>query len=285
MRTQYSPEFSRLWRLPHIHGVELLRARYVTQTFARHAHEGFALGVIEAGALGFFYRGENVVAPAGAINLAIPDEPHTGHAATDGGWTYRMFYLEEHVLRQAAAEVTGKPFGMPFFQTGVLHDAELAQSIRDLHITVESAGGSHLEQQSRLLWVLTQLIRRHAHPRPQVGPLRREHQAAQRARDYVESHYADNPSLEQLAAEAHLSPFHLIRVFQDEFGLPPHAYLNQVRIRRARGMLDQGQSIAAVAYATGFSDQSHLTRHFKRIVGVTPGQYRNFIQDHPVDNA
>src|SRR5512147_2082534 len=101
-------EFSKLWLAPQLEGVELLRAHYVTQTFARHAHEGFAVGVIESGALGFFYRGENVVAPAGAINLAIPDEPHTGHAALETGWTYRMFYLDAAMLRQAAAEISGK---------------------------------------------------------------------------------------------------------------------------------------------------------------------------------
>jgi AraC-like DNA-binding protein len=285
MKATTPGEYSKLWRLPHLEGVELLRAHYVTQTFSRHAHEGFAVGVIESGALGFVYRGENVVAPAGAINLAIPDEPHTGHAALESGWSYRMFYLDAGLLRQAAAEISGKPHGMPYFRPGVLFDEDLAQSLRGLHVALELETAYTLEHQSRLLSILTQFIRRHAHRAPAMGPVRREHQAVARARDYLESHYADNPSLQQLAAAAYLSPFHLIRVFQYELGLSPHAYLTQVRVRHARSLLAQGQPIVSVANATGFSDQSHLTRHFKRILGVTPGQYRNFVQDRRVAKA
>jgi AraC-like DNA-binding protein len=260
-------------------GVELLRARYITQSFPRHSHEGFAVGVIESGALGFFYRGENVVAPAGAVNLAIPDQPHTGHAADDTGWTYRMFYLDAGLLQQAAEEMAGKPCGLPFFRAGVLHDPQLAADLRLAHTALEAGEGTSLEHQSRLLKVLIDLIRRHAYPTPALRRVGHEHQAVRRARDYLEAHYIDNPTLQELAAAAYLSPFHLIRVFQQTVGLPPHAYLNQVRIRHARRLLAQGQPIVQVAYTVGFSDQSHLTRQFKRIVGVTPGQYRNSVQD------
>ena len=285
MKATAPGEYSKLWRLPHLEGIELLRAHYITQTFARHAHEGFAVGVIESGALGFFYRGENVVAPAGAINLAIPDEPHTGHAAQETGWSYRMFYLDAGLLRQAAAEISGKAHDLPYFRPGVIFDEQLAQTLGALHVALELGTDGALEHQSRLLCVLTQFIRRHAHPAPAINSMRREHQAVTRARDYLESHYADNPSLHELAAAVYLSPFHLIRVFQHELGLPPHAYLTQVRVRHARRLLAQGQPIVSVANATGFTDQSHLTRHFKRILGVTPGQYRNFVQDRGVAKA
>jgi AraC-like DNA-binding protein len=92
-------------------------------------------------------------------------------------------------------------------------------------------------------------------------------------RHYLEAHYMDNPSLETLAQIAGLSPFHFVRVFRQATGLPPHTYLTQLRINRAKAQLQAGDPIADVAAATGFSDQSHLTRRFKRIVGVTPGQF------------
>ena len=272
-------EAAKLWRIPRMDGVELLRARFVTQTFSRHAHEGFAVGVIESGALGFHYRGENVVAAASAINLAIPDQPHTGHAAVETGCCYRMFYLDARLLEQAAQEMSGKPCGRPFFRTGVLHDPLLATAIRDTHIALERGEDPLLENQSRLLDVLVQLIRRHAHPAPEIYGLGPERRSVMRIRDYLEAHYADNPSIQDLAGTASLSPYHLIRVFQQATGLPPHAYLNQVRVRHARDLLAQGRSIAEAAYATGFADQSHLTRRFKHILGVTPGQYRNSVQD------
>jgi AraC-like DNA-binding protein len=83
----------------------------------------------------------------------------------------------------------------------------------------------------------------------------------------------ENPSLEQLSALAGLSQYHLVRVFRQETGLPPHTYLTQTRIERAKEQLQAGEPIAAVAATTGFADQSHFTKRFKRIVGVTPGQY------------
>jgi AraC-like DNA-binding protein len=89
----------------------------------------------------------------------------------------------------------------------------------------------------------------------------------------MEASYMDNPSLEDLAHIAGLSPFHLTRVFHEATGLPPHTYLTQLRVSRAKQRLQAGDPIADVAAATGFSDQSHLTRRFKRIVGVTPGQF------------
>jgi AraC-like DNA-binding protein len=70
-----------------------------------------------------------------------------------------------------------------------------------------------------------------------------------------------------------MSPFYLLRVFHNAVGVPPHEYQTQVRIAQARKLIRKGMSISQVALTTGFFDQSHLYRNFKRIVGVTPGQY------------
>ena len=152
----------RIWRRPEIGEVELMQATYVRQRFARHAHARFAVGIIEAGALGFHYRGANVVAPAGAINLANPDEPHTGHAASDNGWTYRMFYFDDEHLRAAATQMAGRPGPVPRFEAGVIHDPWLASRIGALHRALELPETSELEAQSRFLAMLASLIARHA---------------------------------------------------------------------------------------------------------------------------
>ena len=92
MTSKTQPEQSKMWRIPKLDDVQLLRGKNLTQSFPLHTHEQYAIGVIERGALGFFYRGENVVASQGEINLCIPDEPHTGEPAIPEGWSYRMFY-------------------------------------------------------------------------------------------------------------------------------------------------------------------------------------------------
>uniref|UniRef100_UPI0012E1DA04 helix-turn-helix domain-containing protein n=1 Tax=Nonomuraea sp. SBT364 TaxID=1580530 RepID=UPI0012E1DA04 len=90
------------------------------------------------------------------------------------------------------------------------------------------------------------------------------------------------PGLRELAAAVGATPFALVRAFRLAYGLPPHAYLTQLRVRRARELLARGTPPAEAALAAGFCDQSHLSRHFRRIVGTTPGAYQRAVQEHPI---
>ena len=270
---------SKVWRIPRFSDLELLRGTQLTHSFPRHTHERYAIGVIEQGALGFYYRGENVVAAPGNINLCIPGEVHTGQPATDGGWTYRMFYFDAAVLQNAASAFAGRPRDVPFFKTGVIDDRVLAGQLRTLHRQFEEANSSLLAQETTLMELLAQLIIRHSDDPPQMRRSGQEPTAVSQIKQYIENHYAQDISLETLARLAHLSRYHLVRVFREATGIPPHAYLRQVRIKQAKARLAAGQAIADVALATGFTDQSHLTRWFKKLWGFTPGQYRNSVQD------
>lgn len=272
-------EESKVWRIPELAGLEMLRAKYVSQNFSLHFHRRYAIGVIEKGALGYYYRGGNHIAQQGHVNLCIPGEVHNGHSVTEAGWTYRMFYLDPKLLQQAATEVAGRPAELPFFQAGVIHDNELAQSIRHLHIKLEQQDTPLLEQESLLIWTFGNMILRHADAPPSWVNLGKEHEAVAQIKEYIESNFAQDISIDDLTRITHLSRFHLIRVFRDSVGIPPHAYLRQVRIQRARDMFFSGKSISEIALATGFADQSHLTRWFKRLWGYTPGQYSNSVQD------
>ena len=96
----------------------------------------------------------------------------------------------------------------------------------------------------------------------------------EKARLYIEEHFAEVVTIHDLGVQSELSPFHLIRAFQKEYGVSPHEYLVQVRVEEARKLLQTGLPIVQVAHNTGFSDQSHLTRWFKTRLGITPGRYR-----------
>jgi AraC-like DNA-binding protein len=270
----------KMWHLPKLGNIELLHACYITQTFSRHSHDCYAVGVIESGSLGFYYRGESLIASSGTIDMAVPGEAHTGHAASDSGWKYRMFYLESGLLEQAVSEVAGRPKGLPFFRQGVIQDARLAKQIHHLHTMLEEPQILLLEQESLLLWTLTQLVLRHADDRPVLRSIGHEQQSVKRVREFIEAFYDQNISINQLSHISNLSPFHLVRVFRRKLGIPPHAYLIQTRVMRTKSLLDQSWPIAHVAIETGFVDQSHLTRHFKRILGITPGQYSKIVQDN-----
>lgn len=265
-------ERAKFWLDRELGDLELLRATYVTHSFSRHAHEGFAIGVIEAGAESFYYRGTNHTAPAGSIVVINPGEVHTGHAAEGGSWTYRMLYPDAGLLRRAASEVAGGDASIPFFGEPVIRDRDLFLLLGELHRSLELPR-SRLERESRLLWGLARLITRHAESRPSPRSVGGERRAVRLARDLLEEHYAESVSLESLSEVAGLSPFHLLRVFRDEVGMPPHTYQTQVRVRNAKSLLLADVPAAQTALESGFSDQSHLSRHFKRLVGVPPGQY------------
>jgi AraC-like DNA-binding protein len=175
-------------------------------------------------------------------------------------------------MRRAATEVQGKEAGLPFFPTAVVFDEDLLRQYLDLHFALEQSSSS-LERQVLLLDLLSSLISRFAENHPRTRSFGLERQAVKRARDYLAEHYAENVSLEKLARIANLSSFHFNRVFSEQLGMPPHAFQTQLRVSRAKALLRQGWAISQVAAETGFADQSHLTRHFKRLVGVPPGQY------------
>lgn len=101
----------------------------------------------------------------------------------------------------------------------------------------------------------------------------RERPAVRAAREYMETHYADDISIARLAALVSLSPHHFARAFGREVGLPPHTYLEIIRVRKAREFLDRGDTVVSAALSAGFVDQSHLTKRFKRFLGITPGKY------------
>jgi AraC-like DNA-binding protein len=272
MNTQTTRERVKFWHAHELGQLELLHATYITHTFTRHIHNGFAIGIIERGAEEFYYRGADHVAAAGNVVVINPGEVHTGQAVTEAGWTYRMLYPEVALVQRAMVEVTGRPMDIPDFPEPVIRDEYLTQLIRQLHLTLENPATTTLERESRFVSTLVQLINRHA-VRSSLQPPGEEPGAVRQVREYLEAHYFENVLLEQLAAIANLSPFHLVRAFRTEMGLPPHAYLTQIRIERAKTLLAQGWPVAQVAAETGFADQSHLTKRFKGIVGVAPGQY------------
>lgn len=264
----------KFWRADDLGDVELLHAHYRKHSFGRHTHEGLAVGVIRNGVESFSCKGRNHHAVTNQIIVFNPDEAHTGEAVDDDGWEFRIFYFDSELLRTAASMANGKRVELPGFRKSVIDDPVLAFRLCNLHWTLENER-SRLTREGLFLKALADLAMRHAdviHREPSKGP---EKQVVKRIRDYLEANADQNPSLEELARLSQLNPYHLIRVFRQETGLPPHVYFEQIRIHKARRLLRDGAAIADVATQLGFTDQSHLHRHFRRLTGITPGAYRS----------
>ena len=259
-------------------GVTLFHAEQLQQQFARHSHEEYALGVITSGVLGFHYRREYHRAGAGELSLVIPGEAHTGEPTLGDHWSYRMFYLRPGLLQDVAQQLGRTRAPLPFFRAGVIANRRLATTLTQLHHDLEAGLAVGLESQSRLLALLARWIRCYSEARPDEASRSIHSRSVMRVRDVLEDRWNDQPTLDELARLVELSPYQLLRAFARQYGLPPHAYLLQRQLREARRLLDCGLPIAHAAVASGFADQSHLHRHFKRAWGLTPGQYRNFVQ-------
>ena len=260
------------WRPHDVIGLELRRGIGVKSPVPRHWHEEYQFCLIESGGGELRYRGSDLLNPAGSLFMVQPGEVHSNwtHAL---GCSYWMNFIDVQLMRRAASEVHGKETELPFFRAAVVFDRQLIREFLALQIVLERPS-STLEKESLLTQFLTDLIVRFAENEPVLRSCGTEHEAVKRACKYVTEHYDENISLEDLARVANLSAFHLSRVFSKQLGMPPHEFQIQLRVTRAKALLRQGWPIRQVASETGFADQSHFTRHFKRLVIVTPGHYQ-----------
>jgi len=260
------------WSLPQMDNLRFMRARYVQHSFKPHTHDYYVLGIIEAGLQTFDYGRKQLMTKPGNLILINPDELHTGESAIDDGFMYRALYPSRRLMASITQEFTVSTDSLPIFNGGITDDPQLHHWIQHIHRHSEHAQ-SQLEIEDQMRQFLVELVRRYAKPGYHLRTYHIAHQAIQTIRDYIEANFADTISLDDLSNLIHISPFHLARLFRKHVGMPPHKYLETVRIRHAEHLLLSDHSIADVAFLTGFSSQSHLTRTFKRFIGTTPGEY------------
>lgn len=262
-------DVARIWRNTGLEGVEIFQGAYRNYQFARHFHRIPAIGVVVAGSMSSYLRGRNHVLDAGTIILLNPGETHAPAPAGTSGWSFRMFYLEEKLFESLtqSTSVRDLRFHQPFIQ-----DNLLASNLLRLHLELEYPGDK-LHFESQLLSIFSHLIERHSTMHAPRAKLGFDNAGIDLARQYLEANYSRNPSLKELAELSPFSASHFLRTFRASVGLTPHAYITQLRIERAAALLRTGIPPVEVAVRTGFVDQSHLTRQFKRIFGITPGQY------------
>jgi AraC-like DNA-binding protein len=270
-----NPPHTRIWRSHYLSSIELVHGVSKGYSLPRHFHEELELNIRQGDGWEFNYRGAMHNVPSNTLVVTQPGEAHHADCMSDRDCTFRGLRVSSDLLQQVVIEVAGSQTDLPFFPTPLVHDRDLNTQFVKVHQALEQSI-SQLEQQTLSLDLLAQLILRCAEAPPSLAKLGEERQPVDRVRAYLEDHYSQEISLEQLAQVANLSSFHLNRAFSKTFGMPPHAYQIQVRILQAKGLLRKGWSLKKVAVETGFASQSHFGSHFKRLVCVTPRQY---IQD------
>ncbi|MFN8459846.1 MAG: AraC family transcriptional regulator [Anaerolineae bacterium] len=264
-------EWTKIWHNSPLE-VGLLQAFYIQHAYPRHTHDYYVVCLITQGCQSFTHQGAKHFTPPGGVILINPGAVHTGEAADAHGFEMRSLYPTASHMQKVVFELTGRPQALPFFTQVRVDQRGTMERILALHQAL-AHGASALECESRFTWTLAHLIKQYADIRVNEPRLGREPKAIQQARAYIEANFAQGLSLTQLAGHVALSPYYLLRVFRAEVGMPPYTYLESVRIRQAQRLIEAGRPLAEVAAEAGFSSQSHLTRRFKQIIGVTPGQY------------
>ncbi|MFP2515757.1 AraC family transcriptional regulator [Buttiauxella agrestis] len=250
--------------LPQLPGVELYHAHISRYAFEPHTHEAFGIGTVTRGAERFRYRGVQHVAARDSLVLMNPDELHTGEAATEDGWQYRMIYLEPDLVER----VTGSRNWS--FSEVLKHDPQRAGDISQLINRLWSE--NDLLAQQGLLLNLIETFRPYA--QHQSGVVQDPAHRFEHIRDYLHDNYMHPVMLDELAAVVSLSPYHFQRMFKAHYHVTPHQMLMAIRLWHAKRLLTSGMPAVHVAAACGLTDQAHLTRAFSQRYGITPVRYQ-----------
>ncbi|MDO4233185.1 MAG: AraC family transcriptional regulator [Lautropia sp.] len=268
---------NRLHRLAGLHDIELFEANETRAAYGKHAHETFAIGAITQGVGGYWCRGSEIVLPRRTLSLMNPQELHTGYAVAED-LQYRMVYVSEDAVKALLGLSRLRGFrDMNPVDAGDRNARDLV-SIAWLLTHPDQVPASMMRVEELMAQLLARVFAHHGGQVMRAAG--REPAAVRHVAAIIDAHVAacvegltcpPAPTIAQMAESVGLHPNYLIQSFGRARGISPHAWLIHRKIARAKEMMAAGTPAHEAAMALGFYDQSHFIRHFRRIVGVSPG--------------
>lgn len=257
------------WRVSGYETIELIRGVNVTQEYPRHWHDEIYVCATLAGSSYLEWCGTSLLTHRGTLALVGPG---TIHANRKISCSFRCMLVESNGLKEGVEQLVERSITGLSFRNGLLENQRTIGMFLKVHRALE-ANRQDLDKDSLAMAFLYELAMRYGAVHLPMRRTGNEDFAVRRTKRFLDEHYSERVSLVELARLIGLSAYHLNRSFCQKVGMPPHAYQVQVRIMKAKSFLRLGRSIAETASLVGFVDQSHFTRHFKRYVGLTPGQF------------
>lgn len=249
--------------------LQLVQAQNVEHNFPCHIHRSYTLGVVTSGVRVFHINGKEITITAPDGFIINPYQPHSCCQQNGAGHDYRVVSMNWSLMREIYLGVTGKN-GLPYFPKVKISGQRVNALLELIPDSSKSESISDGEGFHRLL---ESIIKEYASKEPVEESFHLNIPFVKQVSKYIEQNAGKQIGLFQLSQMVHVSPFHLNRIFREQIGLPPKAYLLQVRIKQSVRLLLETRSISRVAYDMGFTDQSHFSRFFKKNVGVSPGRF------------
>ena len=249
-------------------GLERIEAAFSGHAFDPHQHDMYAIGFTLHRVQSFNYRGQVQRSGAGQMFVLHPDETHDGHAGTEAGFRYRIFYVEPRLIQDALDEPRGP---LPFVSDPVSDDRQLADAIMpalyDLDVPIEDL------RLDEIVFNLAHALSKAEGRAPRKRLPASHWRAVSEACGYLDAGVQRAVASSELESVTGLTRYELARQFRACLGTSPYRYFIRRRLERARSLIETGTPLADAAYSSGFADQSHMSRLFKRNYGMTPGRW------------
>ncbi|KMY50100.1 AraC family ligand binding domain-containing protein [Peribacillus loiseleuriae] len=257
--------------------IEAYRFKGIMQKFPSHFHEYYVIGFIEEGQRSLVCKGEEYIINPGDLLLFNPYDTHSCEQIDGKTLDYRCINVTPEIMKKMVLEINGNEC-LPRFNQNVLYRSELVDNLRELHLKI-SQGESELKKEELFLCLLEELIQKYSDLATLSSPASENTLEIKAVCAYLEGNYTKKITLNDLSAISGWSKYHLLRTFTKKMGISPNSYLETIRVNHAKKLLEKGIKPIEVTFLTGFSDQSHLTKFFKKQVGLTPKQYMRIFEN------
>jgi AraC-like DNA-binding protein len=251
-------------------GLARFEAYFAGHAYDLHRHDFYAVGYTLCGVQSFDFRGARFDSLKDNVVVLYPDETHNGRAGAAFGFRYKMLYLEPRLIRDALGETAGS---LPFLHRPVSTSSNLLEALLPALDDLDH-GLEPVEQDQAVLGIAQALLALDDSARRASASGATCDRAVEQTRQFLDAHFARAVASEELEAVSGLSRYALARHFRARLGTSPYRYLTMRRLDRAKSMIRAGDSLAETAQASGFADQSHMTRHFGRAFGMSPGRWQ-----------
>ena len=257
--------------------IEAYRFKGIMQKFPNHFHEHYVIGFIEKGQRYLSCKNKEYTTSTGDLLLFNPFDSHTCEQIDDKVLDYRCINIKPEIMKKTVFEITGKNY-LPKFNQPVIFRSELVPLLQELHYIIMEEE-LDFKKEELFFFLIEQLIEEHTEPNLQSN-LENTNIEIQAVCDYLENNYAEHIVLDELSTIAGMNKYSLLRNFTKLKGITPYRYLENIRVNKAKKLLEKGVEPIDAAIQTGFVDQSHFTNFFKNFIGLTPKQYQNiFLND------